>query len=94
MNNGLFYGQHACKQTKEGYLLLYNNNMRDSASFPEVLVLQEPASEMDTLKKSMAIQLYQRGYCNKYTKLAHAANGWKCYGTTRPFCICFYVWRL
>lgn len=51
MKNGLFYGQHACKRSQKGYLYLFNNNMRDEASMPEIVVMEEPRSRNDTLKK-------------------------------------------
>lgn len=38
--NGLFCGQHSCKLTSDGKLMLYNNNMSDS-TIPQVLLMNE-----------------------------------------------------
>ncbi len=50
-DNNLFHGQHNCRLTKEGYISVYNNNDLDSGSLPTLLLMQEPVSEKDTLKK-------------------------------------------
>ena len=50
-DNKLFYHQHNCRLTKEGYLSVYNNNDRYPGSLPTLLLMQEPVSEQDTLKK-------------------------------------------
>ena len=51
MKNGLFCGQHACNLSKDGYLYVFNNNVRDSACLPEIVMMKEPTSEKDTLKR-------------------------------------------
>jgi hypothetical protein len=47
----LFMGQHSCRISADGYLYLFNNNPRYSGSLPTLLMLQEPRTDKDALKK-------------------------------------------
>ena len=50
--NDLFLGQHSCRKTKSGDLILFNNNLYDTGISPQVLILKEPAyGETGGLKK-------------------------------------------
>ncbi len=49
-NLALFSEQHACKLAANGDLYLYNNNMANSFSAPQVLVLQQPTAPNGQLK--------------------------------------------
>ncbi|MCW3121570.1 MAG: hypothetical protein JWQ38_1062 [Flavipsychrobacter sp.] len=50
--NGLFYNQHAAKISHDGYLYLYNNNNAGSDSImPTIIMMKEPTSPKDGLKK-------------------------------------------
>ena len=49
--NDFFYHQHNCSVTKEGYLSVYNNNDRGNGDLPTLLLMHEPVSKKDTLKK-------------------------------------------
>jgi hypothetical protein len=42
--NGLFCGQHSCRKSKEGYLLVFNNNSCDSGAPSKVVMLKEVAN--------------------------------------------------
>jgi len=48
---GLFYGQHSARRSHDGYLYLFNNNIRDSTGLPQVLMLKEPAAGRGPLTK-------------------------------------------
>ena len=48
--NDLFCGQHSCKRSSDGYLYLFNNGCRITSA-PTVVVLKEPETNADTLKK-------------------------------------------
>ena len=50
-DNNLFHHQHSVRHTEEGYLSVYNNNNRHIGSLPTLLIMQEPVSAKDTLKK-------------------------------------------
>ena len=45
----LFCGQHSCKTTAEGKLLLFNNNSCNKG-VPQILCFEQPADKRDTLK--------------------------------------------
>ncbi len=49
--NGLFFHQHNCGLTQEGYLSMFNNNDVYTGSLPSLLLMQEPVSENGTLRK-------------------------------------------
>ena len=50
--SGLYCGQHTITRTGDGYLCLFNNNVHtDTGSLPTVVMLQEPVSENDVLRK-------------------------------------------
>lgn len=40
-NNHMFCGQHTCGKTKDGNLIMYNNNMFNSTALPQVLIFKE-----------------------------------------------------
>jgi hypothetical protein len=48
---GMFCGQHSCRRSMAGELYLYNNNVCDTASMPKIVVMLEPETSRDTLKK-------------------------------------------
>jgi len=50
-DSGLFYGQHSCIHSRAGYLYLFDNNQKMAGNLPKILMLQEPLSKNDTLKK-------------------------------------------
>jgi hypothetical protein len=49
--NGMFCNQHCCRCSKKGYLYVFNNNVCNAGSLPTLVVMQQPVSEKDTLKK-------------------------------------------
>jgi hypothetical protein len=49
--NNLFYGQHSCIRSGQGYLYLFDNNQKIAGNLPKILMLQEPLTKNDTLKK-------------------------------------------
>ncbi len=49
--NGIFCKQHCAKLSEQGYLYVYNNNDCNPAAPPSIVMMQEPVSENDTLKK-------------------------------------------
>ncbi len=51
MGNGFFCQQHACNISQKGYLYLFNNNSCEAGALPKIIMLQEPHSEKDSLKK-------------------------------------------
>lgn len=51
---GLFYGQHACRINSKGQLYLFNNNNVQAAppgDISSIIILEQPANEHDPLKK-------------------------------------------
>jgi len=50
-NDDLFCGQHACKLSENGYLYLFNNNSCDSTGLPKVMLMEEPETASEGLKK-------------------------------------------
>ncbi len=61
----LFCGQHSLKQTHEGYLMFFNNNYCQPGSLPEVVMLEEPKTDKDTLKliwEYTCSSIYQSSY--------------------------------
>jgi hypothetical protein len=49
--DGLFCNQHSIGRTQDGYLYYFNNNSCRNNEVPSVVMLQEPVSLTDTLKK-------------------------------------------
>ncbi len=49
--NGLFCGQHSCRQSQDGYLYLFNNNICHMRALPTILMLKQPAPDSDELEK-------------------------------------------
>ncbi len=47
----LFAYQHNCRISQDGYLYLFNNNSRHKEDLPTILIMQEPLSATDTLKR-------------------------------------------
>jgi hypothetical protein len=47
----LFCGQHSCRSTKDGYLYCFNNNECRHGSLPTIVMMQQPHSSNDSLKK-------------------------------------------
>lgn len=57
--DGMFYGQHNCRVSKDGYMYLFNNNniIGDSArNVSSVAFFKEPVKSIDTLKKIWEFQ--------------------------------------
>lgn len=50
-SEGLFCKQHHCSISGVGNLLIFNNNYCNENSLPTVVVLEEPATKKDSLKK-------------------------------------------
>lgn len=50
-NSGFFCRQHSCKVNSEGYLYLFNNNDCNPESPASIVVLQQPTTQNDTLRK-------------------------------------------
>ena len=48
--NGIFCGQHSCRLTKDNYLYLFNNNICKRQP-PTIVMMQEPKTSKDSLKK-------------------------------------------
>jgi Arylsulfotransferase (ASST) len=60
--NPLFCGQHCCRNSGEGYLYLYNNNSCDEVnSIPKIVLLEQPLTPKDTLKKVWEYQCTTEG---------------------------------
>ena len=51
MKNGLFCYQNSCRVSQDGYLYMFNNNSCHSRSLPTIVMLKEPTSEKDSMKK-------------------------------------------
>ena len=49
--NHMFCGQHSCRVTHDGYLYVFNNNDCNMPDYPSIVMMQQPVSEKDTLKK-------------------------------------------
>ena len=49
--NDFFCAQHYCMLSEKGYLYLYNNNNCKGDGIPSIVMMQEPRSPGDTLKK-------------------------------------------
>ncbi len=49
--NEFFYGQHSCNHSDNGYLYVFNNNMRDSNCLPKITILKERSPGKERLKK-------------------------------------------
>ena len=49
--NGLFCAQHCCRISQKGYLYLYNNNMCHMRQPSTLIMMQEPTTKNETLKK-------------------------------------------
>jgi len=47
----LFCGQHSCKISRKGYLYLFNNNDCNWPATPSIVMMQQPVSEKDSIKK-------------------------------------------
>ena len=60
-DNNLFYHQHSCRLSQEGYLYLYNNNDRHTGSVPTLIMMKEPVSQNDTLTKVWEYQCTTEG---------------------------------
>ena len=60
-DNDFFHHQHNCRVTEEGYLSVYNNNDRCPGCLPTLLLMKEPVSEQDTLKKVWEYQCTTEG---------------------------------
>ncbi len=48
---GFFCGQHTCRKTEDGYLYVYNNNVCNHDELSTVVMLKEPVSAGDSMKK-------------------------------------------
>ncbi len=48
---GLFCGQHSCGKTADGLLYVYNNNVCNHDELSSVVMMKEPATSDDTMKK-------------------------------------------
>ncbi len=62
---GLFCGQHNIGMTEDGYLLCFNNNSCLPDALPTVVMMQEPVSLSDTLKKVWEFNCTVEGKFNK-----------------------------
>lgn len=51
MGKGFFCGQHNISRTADGYLCVFNNNTCSPAQPPKLVLLQEPATQGDTIRK-------------------------------------------
>jgi len=51
MGKGFFCGQHSCRISKKGYLYLFNNNNCNPGKLPAILMMKEPISDKDSMKK-------------------------------------------
>jgi hypothetical protein len=51
MGKGLFCGQHSCSISRKGNLCIFNNNNCSEKKDPSVIMMKEPVTENDTLKK-------------------------------------------
>ena len=49
--NGLFCGQHCCRRSQKGYLYLFNNDGCHPGALPKIIMMQQPAPYVDSLKK-------------------------------------------
>ncbi len=49
--SSLFCEQHSCKLTKDGYLLVYNNNMCNWEETPKIVMLKEPDDKNKQMTK-------------------------------------------
>jgi hypothetical protein len=56
MGTGLFCGQHSCKISRKGYLYLYNNNLCNPGLPPSVVMMKEPVTAKESLKKIWEFQ--------------------------------------
>lgn len=50
-SDGMFCKQHHCSISTEGNLLIFNNNYCNEKALPTVVILKEPATKKDSLKK-------------------------------------------
>ena len=51
VEKGFFCHQHSCRHSKDGYLYLFNNNGCNLKEHPKVIMMKEPATPKDRLKK-------------------------------------------
>ena len=71
-DTALFWEQHACKISSDGYLMLFNNNVNNLDSSPIVELLEEPANSKYYLKK---VWEYQYPINHKGMKRLPLTNG-------------------
>jgi len=48
--NNFFCGQHSCRSSEKGYLYLFDNNTCNPGTPPEIVMMQQPVSDNESLK--------------------------------------------
>ena len=71
----LFAQQHNCMISKAGYLCLFYNNDRHEKSLPTIIMMQEPHSKKDTLKKIWEYECTVDGIDTNNQKQFSFSNG-------------------
>ena len=50
-SNDLFCYQHSCRHSQNGYLYLFDNNSCNAGASPKIVIIQEPKSEKEKIKR-------------------------------------------
>ena len=79
--NNFFCGQHSVNVSRKGYLYLFNNNSCNKGAPPSVILMQEPVTEKDSLKKIWEYTInvagkYQTGFASGGNVTELPDNSW------------------